>query len=345
LIVAREPVFPFGYYHVSWAGSDAERSNALNEIAEAGFNVMHAALDTDDDAFIAQAERQGVYILTEFNADPPAVIEKYKDESIIISWTTFDDVDNGTRSLEDVAAVYDSVKSADPGRVTMVSCSYSESCGPFLRYTDVAGSQSYPIPVEELLSTTLVLNKIRDDSIQTNTPIWATLQAFAWEDSRPPTPTEIRNMTYQALIAGARGILYYTYMDQYWDIEAYPEVFEATVELVPEIERLEPMLLEGERTELPTESPYLRAAMWSYGPYVYVIVANTSSEQTLSASLELSEQIKGSARPLFEDQPAGLVYEDGKLSGAVDPEDVHVYVLDKASARSFYLPLLMACWR
>jgi len=342
LIVAGEPVFPFGYYHVSWASSDAERSNALNEIAEAGFNTMYAAIDTDDDEFIAQAEQQGVYIITEFNEDPISVIERYEDRSIIISWLTFDDVDNGTRSEEEVSAFYESVKAADSyRRPVMISCGYPDRCGRFMPYADVVGFQSYPVPAEELIATSTVLNGIRDDVLRTNTPIWATLQAFAWADSRPPTPTEIRNMTYQALIAGSKGILYYTYLDPNWDIEAHPRVFQGTADLVPEIEELKAVLLEGDRTELDTESPYLYAAAWSHGPHVYVIVANTSSEYSFSTSLALPEQVKGTARPLFEDRPAGFVYQDGKLSGTVEPDAVHVYVLDKMSAQHLYLPIVL----
>jgi hypothetical protein len=162
-----------------------------------------------------------------------------------------------------------------------------------------------------------------------NRLIIANPQSFRWYHQKAILPTfeEIRNMTYQALLAGAKGIIYYTYQDEAWNLMEHPELWKQIQSLVPEINEIKSLILDGNLTNISTDSDNLFAGIWAEGKEAIVAVLNTSYNNHFEVSIPLPLQSVGEARPIFNGHAYGMVIKEGKLSGSIAPLDVHIYRL------------------
>lgn len=121
---------------------------------------------------------------------------------------------------------------------------------------------------------------------------WVTPQAFDYfmgnkENTRPPNLTELRNQQLQALIHGARGILWYTYSHRY----NYPDLDLGVPFLGREAQRLREALLAPEEPGAivwEAEAPeHMHAAVRRLGADVVVLTVNTrTAPQRVRFTLE-----------------------------------------------------------
>jgi hypothetical protein len=165
----------------------------------------------------------------------------------------------------------------------------------------------------------------------------ANVQSFNWHNiagngNRFPTAAEGRNMTYQALAAGAKGVIYYAFFDASTRLPtSAPALWAELKSLVPEVNVLAPAVLSGQMTRVLADAAGDRfASYWIYQGRVYVIVINTSATTAKAFSLPMPAGFAGSARPLFSGRPSGMTYSNGLLAGTVQPLHVHAYVLGDA---------------
>lgn len=325
-MVNRKPFFPFGFYYVSfYSRDDAKRLDAVRKIAEAGFNVMHVPLDLNDGPLLDEAARNRVYILGEFNADPLSVVNRYENKPAILGWNIADDCDNGKKTPDEILQFHKRVKAADPQHTTYLSGGYPDRIGQCMNSANLVGMQSYPVNFEPLSSTDYSISRAVE-AAPSNRPIIANLQTFAWEGSRAPTPGEVRNMTYQALVNGVKGVIYYTYRDSTWDLSSNPELWNGIKSLVPEIKKLNPILLNGDLTKISTGVEDIFAGIWTYQERKVIVALNTSGSRTKQVSIALPRGTN-EAQAMFSNRPSGMVVRDGRLSGSIKPKDVHVYIL------------------
>lgn len=326
VIVNSQPFFPFGFYYVSfYKNGDAKRLYALQSIANAGFNVMHVPLDLNDDSFLNEAAKLGVYIIGEFNADPLSVVNKYENQPAILGWNVADDADDGKKTPEQILQFHNQVKAADPQHITYLSGFNPNKIGQFTNSANLVGMQSYPVNFEPLSSTDYSISSAVKAAAPYNRPIIGNLQTFAWQGSRAPNFNEVRNMTYQSLINGVKGIIYYTYYDDTWDMTDNPDLWNGMKSLVPEIKQLSPVLLNGNLTKIATGVPDVFAGMWKYQNQAVVVVLNTSRSSTRQASIALPSQRTSGVKAMFSGRPSGMAVIGSKLSGSIKPLEVHVY--------------------
>ncbi|WP_193198739.1 hypothetical protein [Nostoc sp. MG11] len=343
-----KPFFPFGFYHESYNLTFQQLIQAVRDLAAAGFNTIFASCDNLDNygVFLDEAERVGVFVITSFNVDDPlAVVKKFKDKPAVLGWGIADDVgDHETRN--EILAFHKQIKAIDPKHFTYISISgWSRKWLGHSNIADLIGGQSYPISypfnnkpkglANDLSTVHHVFNIGRFEANKYNRPVIANLQTFRWEEGRWPTANEVYNMTYQALLAGVKGILFYTY-EGYKDnsIRQKPDVWSRVKSIVPEINRLTPVLLEGTLTKLDTKFDDVLAGQWIYGNSVYLVVLNTSQTETRQVVITIPTPAKGSAQPLFSGRPSGMRFQDGKLRGFIKPEDVHIYQLSQSRVLS-----------
>ncbi len=323
-----KPVFPFGFYHVSpYGNQQTKRLTDLRTIASAGFNIMAVPIGLNNGAFLDEAGKSGVYIIGEFNDDPMSVIKAFKNKPAILGWNVADDVDDGKKTVAEVTKFSNQVKAADPQHLTYESGYTTNRIANFVRSADLVAMQTYPIPAEELNSTNYSLTAAIKATTPALRPLIANLQAFAWQGSRAPRPTELRNMTYQALVDGVKGIIYYTYYDSTWDMTKNPAVWNELKSLTPEIKQLTPFLLNGKRTKITTADYTVFAGLWTYQNQSIAVVINTSSTATKTVNISLPVSSLRGVTPMFANRPAGIVVNNGKLSGSIKAEGVHVYRL------------------
>jgi hypothetical protein len=355
-----QPFFPFGFYHVTHAGTEANLYNSLNMVSSAGFNTLHAGhLYTIDcpgggpcvgyGKFLDAAAQQGVRVITEFgnsSATLTHLINNYGGKAAVLGWNVADDVDDGTKTRDQVFALYNQVKTSDPRHLAYISGYRAPNePGPggvtsatFMDLTNLLGMQRYPINYGGPIRIVWHANASTIDAARPRgLPVIANLQAFNWNDShgnRFPTPAEGRNMTYQAIAAGVKGIIYYTFFDRgNYLPTGSPSLWAELKTLVPEVNVLAPALLSGQMTRVLADASGDRfASYWVYANRVYVIVVNTSTSSAKTFSLPMPTGTLGPAQPLFSGRPSGMTFSNGVLSGTVQPLDVHAYVFNGSSA-------------
>jgi hypothetical protein len=340
-----QPFFPFGFYHVSSYGSAVRLMTDLHMIGKAGFNTLHSTYLTTHNygTVLDEAARLGVRVLTEFREDfsRATVINQYRDKPAVLGWNIADDVDNGRYSHAQVQQLHSWARAADPRHLTYVS-GYRQTdlgypnLGSFMDVADVAAIQAYPVNRAPVKQVSIIVGNAVDAAASHRRPVIANNQTFAWPGERAPSPAEVRNMTYQSLAAGVKGIIYYTFFDGNIHLPTdEPALWAELQSLVPEINRLAPVLLNGRPTRLVANSNAdTYASYWTYQNRVYVVVINTSARRAKTFSLQLPVGTVGPARPLFAGRPMGLTFADGRLSGMVRPYDVHAYVLDTVASDS-----------
>ena len=336
LMINGEPFFPMGFYHLSWYGTHEERSTALRDMAAAGFNLIQPQIGSDDTPFLDEAAALGVYVqIGGLGENWQQVVNTYKDHPAVLGWYVGDDVEDNF-TPEEIQARHDGVKALDPDHVTSIGMYDPDRFGPYITIPDMACVYVYPVDRRPLSRVDQVLSQA--DAY--DQPIWGVPQAFAWPHERPPTPVELRNMTYQMLINGVKGLLYYTYYDGVWDMEDHPDLWAELIAMVPEFEALSSVYMAGTRTKINDTGAWdVFAAEWRYRLHSYIVVVNTSHDHTRNVSITLPLGTPGELRPMFAGRPDGLVYADGVLSGSIAPLEVHVYEIRPATV--IFLPIVL----
>jgi hypothetical protein len=335
-------IFPLGFYHVSHRLTSQQRLAALRDIAAAGFNVIHAGCSNLDDYsnFLDEAERLGVYVITEFNdIDYHLVVKKFANKAAVLGWNIADDAgDHKTKAQ--ILDMHRQIKAIDPRHYTYISVSnWSKKWAEFADAGDLIGGQSYPIgyPFKNkpkgLPNTLIEVNRVfnigQKEAKKHNRPVIANIQVFKWDNQRLPTSKEVYNMTYQSLLTGVKGILFFAYDDggknQIYDNN---DLWDRLKSLAPEINKLSPVLIDGTLTKLNTKDEQLLAGQWKYRNSLYIIVVNTSPTKTIATSMTIPVK-KGSIKTLFPGRPSGMSLRNGTLRGSVKPEDVHIYQISQ----------------
>jgi hypothetical protein len=336
MMVNGKSFFPFGFYHVSLGSAAGKEINTLRTIAAVGFNTFHTSVENslaDYEEILDEAEKLGVYILS-FNHskfDTLKIVNNFKNKAAILGWSIADDVDSGEFTPEQVLHLHCEVKTADPNHITYISGYHDKQISKFIKTADAIGVQAYPIghqPKRPLSWVNHMISLVYR-LVPKNRLIIANPQSFRWYHEKAILPTfeEIRNMTYQALLAGAKGIIYYTYQDEAWNLMEHPELWKQIQSLVPEINEIKSLILDGNLTNLSTDSENLFAGIWVERKEAIVAVLNTSYDNHFEVSIPLPLQSVGEARPIFNGHAYGMVIKEGKLSGSIAPLDVHIYRL------------------
>jgi len=333
-IVNGKLFFPFGFYYIYSEPKVQDLIKDMREIAAAGFNTIHASANEvkSYEQFLNEAARLGIYVLSEQGIGLLNMINSFKQKPAVLGWNIADDVDNGKLVPQEVLKFHQQAKLADPHHITYIS-GYSNKIKEFGNCADVVAMQSYPIGNgEEEISVTYDRVSLTRDAVSPYAKaVYANVQAFAWSnkkqgESRPirvPTFDEVRNMTYQALLAGAKGIIYYTYHDEDWHLSSYPALWTGMKTLVPEIKAISSLVLNGVLNIIEVGVEKVVAGMWIDRNQALIMIINRSYDRQ-----EVSIAIPGNfskVRPIFQNRPATLVLNANRLSGFLKPLDVVVY--------------------
>jgi hypothetical protein len=337
-MVDGKPFFPFGFYHVSWVSTADDRIKHLREIAAGGFNTIHASFKRYEnydeyESFLNEAERLGMYVLTEFELTPTVypinVVHKFQNKPAILGWSIADDVDSYKDGFtpNHIADLHCKFKKADPDHITYISGSKDNRITKFINTAEAIGVQAYPVGENRPLNWVKHMISIVRNAAPPNRLIIGNVQAFRWDiqGARAPTFAEVRNMTYQALLAGAKGIIYYTYFDDSWRLWEHPDLWNNLKNLVPELNGISPILLDGELREIE-QGENVSAGIWVIKDQGLAAIVNTSYDKTAKVTIALPTGFT-KAQPMFSDRRNGMTVKDGKLSGSIKPLEVNIYSL------------------
>ncbi len=330
IVIENERFFPIGMYHVSWASTKEELNQALERTASAGFNIMHPALDLDDDDFINRAEELGVKLIIEPNDDsgPLAMYQHFSAYSTIIGWLIADDFNSPARdhTVQSVQEQHDVMKRIASNKYTYMSGS-TNNLDSWGDVSDIIGIQTYSVPSDPISTTELLLKRAINETQDSNVSIFANIQSGSIGGKRPPTPAEVRNMTYQALVSGVDGILFYTYFDPVWNIESDPQLWSELSSLAQEIQILSPILLNGDLRQINIEYPNVILGEWKLDNVVTYVVINMNEYDIEDAQIPipLDTNINIELQSAFINQIQDLELNDHTISGNLESLGVYVY--------------------
>ena len=161
-------------------------------------------------------------------------------------------------------------------------------------------------------------------------PWWWVVQSFGYGGWHVPTGQQVRHQAFQAIVAGARGLLFYAYASgekdeqgRRWWIENHPELWEACGELNAELRALTPVLLApgGEPSLRCDGAPDIRYLKREHDGRLFVIVVNIGeTEQSLDVPMPSRWR-----RARVQGQDRAIPLTSGRLAETLEPFGIRVY--------------------
>lgn len=349
LIVHRRQFFPFGFYCYSPVSNTLpeeevvkgfnlispyqrilpetlnERKAYMDRCAQLGMKVNYNILsvsggggvgsDTDD---ITGSQKRELLINE---------IKEFRDHPALLAWYIADEPNGHGIPPGELEETYRIIKENDPWHpVTIVFMAPHAQAKQYSDALDIVMADSYPVPDLPVTIFGNVAAQLSRDFYGLK-PVWMVPQAFGGGElwSREPTLQEIRSMTYQAIINGARGIQYFIRDG----LNLFPKSTSAWNEcgrMACEIAELTPWLLSDETT-IPVRSRSDNIIVTSAlhnGQLLILAVNKTNSPQ--STSYIISKSISGKARVLFENR--SLSVSSGRFTDQLSAFGSQAYLIE-----------------
>jgi len=326
-MVRGRPFFPLGFYFSTL------REDEVRTISRAGFNCAmpyaFSGLDVDEAGpLLDMARRHGVMVIYSIKdlyvgtrwmprrfPTPGAmadrvrqVVERFRSHPNLLAWYVNDELPPTLRG--DLEARYDLVRGLDPDHPTWAVLYQVDQLSEYRHTCDVLGTDPYPVARGPVAMAGEWARKTREAGLGARA-FWQVPQAFAWgsarepadaPQNRPPTYDEVRCMTYQALIEGAKGLIYYAFYELQGDPLGFDARWADMTRIGREVRALEPALLS---VDPPPEGLAVRGAPWTAfrdGKQVWVLVTNPEPQPVemrmdLPPGVDAVETMAGDAVP------------------------------------------------
>ena len=341
-VINGRPVLLNGIYHVY-------TEPQVREVAEAGFNTVIAWELTPEKYlkmlnWISKYDLYSDCVIKRLEPGPLAdllkVIGKHPS---IVSFDPEDEPDIKDITQEKILPRVEQIREARPGIPMRISCSKPESVGKYGVSADILCAHNYVIPFDGLprqaKSTSTVIDAFpepRKHSPQMTLQSW-----LHWHDItyRPQTPEQTRSLAYIALICGAKGLWWYSFIDTgTWDVRSVPSVWTAFKGLNAELADLEELILTGKRLPVKIETLNAQGTILESG--VVAAVWQLPGRTVLAAVNTLKDPVSARITGLPGEKITELFADDAAYefkSGAVDfplpPETTRVFEIQMAPAK------------
>ena len=176
-------------------------------------------------------------------------IESFRDHPALLAWYIADEPNGYKIRPDSLLKIYEVISELDPWHpVTVVFMAPFLSSRQYADALDIVMADPYPVPVSPISMVGDVAGKLAVE-FEGKKPVWIVPQAFGGGEwwGREPTLQELRSMTYQSIIKGARGIQYFVRQG----LNLFPKSTSAWAEcgrMALEIGELTPWLLSDEET-------------------------------------------------------------------------------------------------
>lgn len=287
-----KPFFPLGFYNVSWTMPDAERLKMVENVSAWGYNTVHVGMRGEEaktdgyGAFLDACAKLGVRVITEFGEQfAEKTVARYRGKSAVLAWNPGDEPAPKGLTPATMFGRYDRFKQLDPDHLAYTVICVPSQYANYAAGTDVLAPDPYPVPRASIaqIYTRFKAAKAAADAV--DTALWCVGQAFggqrydkagAWP--REPTPDEFRGMSYLALMAGVKGIIYYVYDDGSFRLLESPALLAAAKAFPAELKTITPFVLEGRCRMLVEGVEGVYAAEWTRGSARLFTAVNTRAE-------------------------------------------------------------------
>jgi len=253
--------------------------HASKEVSAAGFTHILS----DDPAVTEAARRHGLKIV---GIPRPTESRRSTSAPSVAAWYIADEPEINRQSPGDIARIAAAVRSWDPGAPLTLVVGDARHARVYAPWVDVLMVDWYPIPHLPLGSV--------GDQVSTavsqagGKPVWAVLQAMDWRDypqrdpnkpriGRFPTHTELRFMTFQAMLRGASGVYYFEFQRRSVPGKTlldYPERWQALKRVVGELSALKAFFAAGPGETMAVTG--LEGRRWQDGSRTLVVLLNSS---------------------------------------------------------------------
>jgi hypothetical protein len=331
-----KPFFPLGVYAHSGARGIKEN---IEQAAAGGMNLVIASRwrpasgglisQADYAAALDAAQHTGVAIVHNTDSRNPDPADKvatalaYRAHPATFGTYISDDShDYMTRAQ--LATIQRRVKAADPNHLTMIS-DYGFTDDIVFNYgiADVSSAYWYPVLSGRTAYLGNVVHALDVAKRRCpSCPLVPSIQSFAWPGGRMPTPDELRNMSFAALISGANGLVYYEFDGPDVDLLRYPVTWSALQRVVAEVHGLSNVWLRGRRTRLNLGAD-VQGASWSVGAKTTIVLANMTYAQR---SVTLPDALQASRYRILGARAGTLSGSSGKWVATLNEAAVLVLV-------------------
>ncbi len=295
------------------------------------------------------------------------VINRFKKHPGLLVWKGADEPEWGKLPVEPLTRAYQIIKELDPHHpvVTIQAPRGTvESLRPYNAASDVIGTDIYPIgypPGAHSLLPNKTFSLVGDHTrlimevAEGKLPVWMVLQV-AWsgvvkpgKTLRMPTFPQERFMTYQAIINGARGVLYFggnltnamapADAKLGWNWTFWKRVLRPVVEEIGRNSPLHPALVAPD-SKLPVRvfaGSGIEYCVREVGDEMFLLACKTSepTEPVEFAGLPAAATV---GEVLYE-SPRMVEAKNGRLTDWFAPYDVHVYRFKIGSGNQDAAPL------
>ena len=324
-IVEGKPFFPLGMYFGRFT-----REN-LDIYRRAAFNTVFCGASTQALDLVQSYGLKGI-VSTASCVDPEALARKLrelKDHPAVLAWYTNDEMPPGLAPRQAMLqAVY---RREDPHHPTFTVLDKPWQVRIFMPTFDVIGMDPYPIGNHRGgIDIAYGWGASCARQCFGMRPMWQVPQAFNWRwhrkgpdepEFRFPTSEEFRSMTWQAIAAGANGLMYYSFgsMRSQFKADDFARHWTYVKATVAEVAKYIPVLLSGglpPNVEGATAAVPVRA--WRNKDEVWLLAVNTLRKaQTVTLSVAGVSEKAQKMQVAFG--PAPEIAPDGKLSFSFKP--------------------------
>ncbi len=353
LIVNKKKFFPFGFYCYSpvyptlpeeevvkgfnlispyqkiLPETFHERRDYMDRCAELGMKVNYNILSVSGgggvNSMIEDLKDIEKYelLVNEINA--------FRDHPALLAWYIADEPNGYGISPDSLQKIYKIIKQIDPWHpVSIVFMSPFMSSRRYSGALDIVMADPYPIPDLPVTFTGNTAASLSSE-FSGKKPVWIVPQAFGGGELwlREPTPQEIRSMTYQSIINGARGIQYFVRQG----LNLFPKSTAAWGEcgrMAVEIAELTPWLLSDEETiPVISGSEYISASSYIHKGKLLIMAVNKTNTPR-KAEFKISGPSSGRARVLFENR--NITVNSGYFSDYISAFGSQAYQVDIKSS-------------
>lgn len=282
------------------------------------------------------------------------IVGLFKDHPGLGVWKGEDEPEWGKKPIPPLKNAYDLVHAADPNHpvwIVQAPRGTVETLKPYNPTYDIGGIDIYPVSyppgvhsdeANKEISMVGDFSRRIGETVEGRKPFWMTLQiAFSGtvkpgKTLRFPTFPEQRFMSYQAVINGARGLVYFggqlpTTLNERdsrlgWNWTYWDQTLRRVVEELGDRSPLQPALTAPD-SRLPIRNSHtaegLEFAAREAGGFLYLLACKREGKTVETEFTGLPAGLTG-GEVLFE-EPRRVVVNGGAFKDWFGPFDVHVY--------------------
>lgn len=357
LIVNGKPFFLIGLYSV-WP---------IEKIAEAkdlGFNTVHtyqgegshekdAALSPEEMyTYLEAADKQGLKVfmgLPRFQVLKGETkrledrINLLKECPALIAWYLFDEPYNSKLPFAPIQISSGLIKKLDTQHPTiLVECllfekqDYHSRHLEYVSMPDILMTDPYPLTLSKFdLSPVTREIDVARKLTKDQKPIWNVIQVHGKGPGGPgynlkePNFKELRNMVYQSLASGVKGLTFWAYEAGEFKLYKTPAGLKNVKRITGEVQTLSPILLSDELKIAPllvTKNSAILTRCYVHEKKIYLMAVNLTRTATQIEVSATNIKLEGKIKLLFDENELDVL--DGKFSEVIEPIGVRIYEIN-----------------